>query len=371
MLHLPELRNLYRRLSDTPVLTVYLDGSRTDPAQRLTWRREYEGLRDQLLQKLETAGEGKPAGGAKELDPARSAAGFIDAELAEYDGFLPGDGWFGVASAQGLEYAEPVPIALQPMVDWREGPVVSPYLPVLGMSGPLLLVSVDHARGRVHLYSRGMLSLERELEVEETFEVVPGQGVIQAVAGATGFRGMPAKDAAQRALEDDQGRMFRALREAVSRRAGRGTWVVLNAPPDVQAFLKESLGPGVRDRILDGGAPLFRASDVELIGHAQRSLERIRQHSGGELVDWITEEAHPNGRGALGEEPVERALGRGAVDTLLVSATVADTRPRALEGMVGQAFRGGADVYAMGGPVGGRLDEVAGGVAARLRYPVP
>lgn len=363
MLNLPELRDLYRRLADTPTATAFLDGSRRDPAERTAWRRRYLGRRDKLLAGLKKSRTG-------EDEAAEAAFRHLDEALREYEGFLPSLAWVGVASRERLEWAEPVPVPVRFSVNWTMGPFVAPYLPVLGVASRILLVTVDHQRGEIHAYAKGHLSLEEHCEVEETFELTAGVGVIQSVAGTTGFRGFPAKDAAQGPLSADRERMFETIRAATARLAGADAWVILSAPPDIRTSIRKGLGSELHSRVLDGDSPDFTMSDLERIGFAQEALGRVEEKRDGVLLDQVLNDRGPGGRGVAGRQDTLKALSRGAVSTLLIAHARLREGHEAVEPLVREAFTTGADVRLCQGAAGDILLAEGQGLAAQLRFAV-
>lgn len=363
MLDLLELRELYRRLSDTPTATVFLDGSRRDPAERTAWRRAYQFKRDRLLSKLEQT---DPGGAAA----ARSAFFHVDEAVRAHQGFLPSASWAGFASAEGLEWEEAIPVPVPLYVTWRKGPFVTPYLPALGIGAPLLLATVDHSRGEIHAYEKGLVVLKETFELEETFEAPVGVGVIKSVSGATGFRGFPAKDAAQAALSGDRGRMFDEVRGAISGLVGDDGWVFLSAPPDVQNILGRGFGSDLRARVLEGGFPDFSLSASERVDLAQSVVRTVRQARVGPLLDQIANDRGPAGRGVSGRPDTLKALSRGSVSVLLVSDALVREAPNSLEPLVREALATGADVLLCEEAAGDRLSSEGHGVAAQLRFPI-
>ena len=363
MLDSLELRDLYRRLSATPVATVFLDGSQRDPAQRTAWRRAYQSECDHLLSRLKLT---RPADAAA----AEASLKHIGESLRPHEGFLPSPSWVGVASPERLEWAEQIPIPFDLSVNWGTGPLVTPYLPVVGLADSLLMVVVDHTRGDLYAHKKGELTLKDTFEVEETFEAPVGVGVIKSAGGTTGFRGFPAKDDAQGALAADRERMFEAVRAGISRRAGEDRWILVCAPPDVKTSLSRGLGPDLQTRVLDGGSPDFSLSESDRLGLARDAIRQARQRRDRALLDQILNDLGPGGRGVTGRQDTLKALSQDAAGALLVSETMVRTEAHAVEPFVREALRSGADVRLCDGTAGDLLMQKGQGFAGQLRFAI-
>jgi hypothetical protein len=363
MMDLGELKKLHKELADSSLLSVYLDGSEHNPAERTAWRRRFETLRDDLLDRLSER-EGVDLKGLKR------ALALVQSEMDHHQGFLPAEGWFLLASPDGLVVNEFLPMSVRDRVAWEQSPVLVPYLPVVQRGFPLSVVVADHETATVHRYREGALTSEAPIELEETFETVPGVGVVKSVRQAAGFRGFPAKDAAQRALEDDRHRMLRSAAESVTHRLGRNEWVALSGPRDVVSAIKDLLPNPVQERtvLVDELRPW--TSGTHLLEGARRIVADIQDRKNREMLSEVVEEAHRNGRGALGLRQTKRALDRDAVDMLILSREWCAANPGMAETVLSLAFSGGSDVAQCDGESQALLTEVGEGVAARLRFPI-
>jgi peptide subunit release factor 1 (eRF1) len=164
--------------------------------------------------------------------------------------------------------------------------------------------------------------------------------------------------------------MYEEVRTAISRRSGDDGGILISAPPDVRTSLSRGLGPELRARMLDGGSPDFSLSDSGRLGLAQEGLRQVRQKRDGALLDQILEDLGPGGRGVVGRQDVLKALSRDAAGALLVSEGMCRTEAHAVEPLVREALRSGADLRVCDGAAGILLSEKGQGFAAQLRFPI-
>ena len=120
MLDLRQLTELHRRLKDTPLLSVYLDGDETDPSERTAWRRrlqrETRRLGNELVDHSPT-----------DLAAFGQALEVLESHLGRHHGFLPSPGWAGFVTEGAIHHSESLPVRVPTVVVWQRGALLTPF----------------------------------------------------------------------------------------------------------------------------------------------------------------------------------------------------------------------------------------------------
>lgn len=363
MLTHEQLVDLYRTFRQDKILTVYLDGKASDFAERNAWKRRL----DRQIAEARKAVNGQ----TPEEDGAfGKALERIQAELKEYDAFLPDRGWVGFASPDELIYGQPVRVPMPDLVRWEEGIRVAPYVRALKQERLVLTVLVDSRRARVFEYRDGELSEPKNLNAETFLGDLTDVNMSKRATSHSGVRGKTGTDAAQRFLEVGSERMLKKLMELVTESVGSDGILVLGGTPEAVAQAKGYLPQQVQDRVVVQSALRVDASDPEVRDELEKAASELNQQLQGGLLDEVVNQAKSGGRGALGPEAVEQALREARVDTLLLSRNFIRGSTDYADHLVGAAFEQHADVEELSGEGADRLDVDGEGVAARLRYTV-
>lgn len=361
MLKREELVDLYRKLRQEKVLSVYLDGNATDFAERQAWRRRLE------VQVSEERRRANGTGPAGEEAFARALKKIQDA-LAGYDSFLPLPGWVGFATPEGLVYAEGVRAPMPDLVRWEDGIRVAPYVRALKQDRLVLTALVDSRRARVVEYRGGETIEPWNLNAETFLGDLTDVNMSKRPTGRSGVRGKTGTDAAQRYLEVGSERMMKELAEALAERLGNHGHLVVGGLPEAVAALGEHLPGSLGDRVIHPPSLRVEMSDAEVRDAVEKAASELTQSIQARLLDEVLDQARSGGRGALGMESVEKALREGRVATLLLSRNFLRANPDRADHLVGAAFELHGDVEELSGEGAERLDRESEGVAARLRY---
>jgi peptide subunit release factor 1 (eRF1) len=110
------------------------------------------------------------------------------------------------------------------------------------------------------------------------------------------------------------------------------------------------------------------ATAAEITEAAQHAASALRAAHGQVLLRSLLEDVGVRGRAASGVPAVQRALRAHAVDLLLLSPTFVRAEAAEAEEAVRAALLQGAEVEVLSGDAAVRLDQVANGVGARLRF---
>jgi len=362
MLEVRKLTELHRRFKDVLVLSVYIDGGETDPAERTAWRRALQ----RETQRAAHALEGRPSA---EREAFGRALETLEHEIEGHEGFLPSAGWVGFITEDGVQHSESLPIPVPTVVAWQRGALLTPYLRVLTLDYPAAVVLCDHRRARLFARKGGQWTEGPELEVDRTLEDFSDVNMMKSAHVSSGVRGATARDAARRSLLAESQQLVRNAVEAVVELTGHQGAVIIGGPPDVTSALRSGLpDPLPAHTIIAPGLDLQRTVS-EVSREIVPLVDEIRDREQGDILNAIIDSAHPGGKGTLGVENTRLALDQGAVDVLLVCRRLADEERATVESLVGAALLHGGDVQELTGAAGDRLDT-EGGVGARLRFPV-
>ncbi len=361
MLSQEEVLELQRELSDTFVLSVYLDAEAHDPAKRRAWRVRF----DQLVRRLE---ERLGEASAEEQAQARAALELIQNELSAFEGHLPDSGWVGYATADRLVHGSSIPVPMPDLIAWEKGTRVSPYIRALKQSRPISIVLADQRHARILRYHYGALE-EREIIQSDVAEREGApDGSAKRAGGRSGMRGEPRSDAARKSEETSTRRL---VREVADRFSGglEGGFLLVGGSSEVSRQILAALPTSAGDRASELPGVHGDSSDAEIRAAVEAAASELSQRVQSAIVDEVIEASRSAGRGALGLERTERALQAGAVDTLVLTRNFARQDPGRVERLVDLALDSGATVEELGEAGGEALDR-EGGIGARLRYSV-
>ncbi len=361
MLTRDQLAELYRGLQREKVLSVYVDGVGRDPALRRIWRRR-------LSQELEKEAHRLREVDSGEREAFKAAQDRLLKELDDFDTFLPGKGWVGFATADGVRHAESLPVQVPNLARWAPGPRVAPYIRGLKQLRPMAVAMVDSRRGRIFLYKEGALEEVEDFRADTFLGDLMDPSAPQRAGHHSGSRGETATDAAQRFLEEGTSRMLKRVRDVCLDLIKPDGFLLLGGDQEAVALLRPTLPKKLDRRILENpslfvemGLPEVKKAAAE----GASTLAKLRQHS---LLEQITEQAYSGGNGSLGGEETILALREGRVDILALSRGFVEANPDLADQCVSDAFQQGADVRVLSGAPGEKLDAEGGGIGARLRY---
>ncbi len=364
MLTRDQLADLYRGLQQERVLSVYLDGVGKDPARRRVWRRR-------LAQELEREAHRLGLDNSDEKDGFETAQELVLKKLDDYQSFLPGKGFVAFATADGIRHAETLPVQVPNLVRWGTGPKVAPYIRGLKQLRPMVTALVDGRRGRVFRYKEARVEEVLDLRSDTFLGDLTDEASRKMASTHSGTRGKTATDAAQRYLEVAAGKMLKKVRDLVCDLACEDGFVLLGGTQEALAILRPMMPKVMDRRILENTSLFVEMSLPEVKAATAEGASALAKRRQQELLDQIEEQTYARGNGCLGGENTVRALMDGSVDILVLSRSFVEANPDFADQCVGQAFRQNAEVRVLGGGPADRLDEVGGGIGARLRYRSP
>lgn len=362
MLTPTELRELWRDLAETQVLSVYLDTRVTDPAMREAWRPALNSA--------------VRAAGARITDEAERARYERAAEWLRDPESPPGGmwgapGWVAFATEDGVRYATDLPVRPAPLAEWRQGPVIAPFMRALKQHRPVIAAVVESRAVRLYRYALGGLESIEELtaESEETGAAAASPAGSRGSSYPAARGAVGTETAARRRLAGFQ-RMASTLGERLAALAGDTGWVLIGGTSEWAHQAHETLGRQFEGRLLVSPTLHHGASDAEIVREAKDAATELRGAHGRVIVDQLLERAGGHARAEVGLPAVQRALHASAVDLLLVSPELIRTQEDVAERAVRSAIEQGATVEVPSGDAAEKLDRAASGIAARLRFPI-
>jgi hypothetical protein len=351
------ITQLHRELHDEYVLSVYIAADEHDPAQRSSWR-------SRLAASLNTIETSLRSDASPLFARARE---HVDARLQMYRGFLPGRGWAIFATAEGVHLAGELPAAMPDLVRWRRGPVLAPCLRAVKQEKPILVALIDSRRARLLRYQSGQLTEHADYRADGFIDDLTDRNASKRAATTSGIRGATATDAADRIRRQETQRLLRRVAEAL-RAEGRDEPIIIGGSAAAAAALAKMLhGCGAGSVLVEASLHVtMSASDILAVIAPLASSLTQAAHSA--LVHHVLDLAGADQRGVLGLRPTSSAGELGQVELLLLTPRFLQAHEHDAEALITRAFDTGTAVDIMVGDAAARLDDLAGGVAGRLRF---
>lgn len=362
MLNHDELVELYREHRERKILSVYLDGKATDFAERNAWRRRLE----LALVEAHRVVDGSP----DEEAAFRKAQKAVEGALADFSNFLPDRGWVGFATENGLVHGGAVRVPMPDLIRWENGIRVAPYVRALKQERLVVTVLVDSRRARIFEYKDGELTEPENLNAETFLGDLTDINQSKRPTAHSGVRGKTATDAAQKSLGVVADRMMKRLAERISERVGTEGHLVIGGTSESVAQAVDHLPAGIRARFIEWPSLRVEMSDAEVRDAVEAAASRLNQSLQEQELAEVVDLARSGGKGALGADPVLKALKESRVDTLFLSRGFIRANPEYADHLVGAAFEQHAEVEELSYEGAERLDTEGEGVAARLRYTI-
>jgi hypothetical protein len=268
MLNSSQLVALERSLRGKRVLSVYLDGTATDPAKQRTWRVQLDHNLGDLRARL--------AGSAHtEREELAQCLPLLDRELTAFTGNVGAPGWAAFVTADRVHEASLLPVAMPTQATWSTGACVAPYMRALKELRPVALVLADSARADVHRYQLGKLEHIETVHAHHTVMAPSHMGDTPRSGFHSGTRGATGHDEAQRSLLEGTNRMLADVAERVMRVATPTGWMVAGGIPHVRGQLADKLRALAPDRVLTVSLDIH-ASAADLVNAAHAAASTLR-----------------------------------------------------------------------------------------------
>ena len=263
---------LYRKHRTESVLSVYLDASQTDPANRANWSRWLnDQVRDLRRQLTESGAD------SRSFDAAH---GHIEGALGNPDRFLSGRGWAGFATESELIYAEGLPVPMPNLIRWEAGVRVAPYLRAVKQSTPVPVAIADSRRVRIFCYLGGSLEERYDLHADRDFGDLSDSSGSRRAGRTSGVRGETGKDKAAALLDAQTDRLIADAADRLVELADDQATIVLGGVEPVVARLEKALPAEALVSIRPGLSFDDSLSDLRaVVEEAASQASRERQSS--------------------------------------------------------------------------------------------
>ncbi len=355
-----QLIALAHSLRDTRVLTVYLDGTATDPAGQRSWRVHLE----QSLQNLRAWLDGSDH---SERENFEKCIRLLEKELEPFTENVPMHGWAAFITADGVREASLLPVGMPTQAVWSTGVSVAPYMRALKETRPVVVVHADSTRADVYKYYLGKIERVKTLRAYHTVMKPSHMGDAPRVGFHAGTRGDTGHDEAQRSLLVGTTRMLSDAAERAILVAGDDGWIVTGGIPQVSLHLADMLAARAPDRVLHDDSLDIHASKADLAAAARAAASKLRNTMDGARVAEILETSNATGLGAMGPAATRETLDQRRVRELYLTHHFLENHAAAAEDAVRSAIEQGALVEEVSGAAAEHLDA-HGGMGARLRY---
>jgi len=351
------LTSLYQNAHESDVLSIYIDADQADPAKRRVWRTRVDQELAGARSRTEAAG-----GDMAAFDAAERA---LVAKLDEFSRFLPGPGWIGFASADGVIWADLVPVPMPTLAVWERGLRVAPYVRALKQDRPVVVALADRFRARVFTYLQGEVEETDDLQAAEDQD--SGEEAGRRSGERSGTRGN-ASDAARAQVEVRAKRMLANAVARIHDLAGADGLVVVGGTRETGARLMGMLSEAVQERATIVQSLHLEMTPAEVKEHAEAAATELTRRVQSEIAADVVERAQSGGRGVLGDEATATALLERRVERLVLTRDFVTERGTRADHMVGTAFEQGTMVEEISGEGADLLDSEGGGVGAQLRW---
>lgn len=365
MLTREQLVELERRLRERWVLSVYVDATVQDPAERGAWRVKLDTSLAAIRLSLRDATH-------DEREAFAAATARLHESLAAVSGALRSTGWVAFVTDADVPYAEGLPVPMPTLVTWERGMRIAPYLRALREHRPAIVALLDSHHARLYRYQLGRLESVETLHAHAVVGPVYHMGDAPDPGFHGGVRGTTGTDANQRTLREGLRRMLVETAERISTLAGSDAWIVLGGTPQPTQALATLLAEheDLKPRIALPSLHVW-CTEAEIARVAATTAGEMRARRDLAVMAGLVEGTPHERFAAFGQAATRRALRAGAVRELLVSRRFLDEFASAGERLVRAALDEGAEIEEVSGAAADRLDALCGGVAARLRFGLP
>ncbi len=361
MLELAEIVAVEKKLCQTQVLSVYVNSTMSNPAERMVWRKELDKGISDAREKLSRASA------AEKRDFERAVSDLLH-KLPDDEAVHASRGWAGFFPANGEGVTQHLPTSVPNMVVWDTGIRVAPLVRAQKQLTPVIVVLADSRMTQLYRYHEGKLEELGSIEAEAVIGPVSHMGDAPRQGFHVGKRGTAGADEADRAFRTAKEKMYRELEERLLKLADNDSWIVVGGTSEACSDIENLVPARLKERVLVNQSLHMKSRQAELSEAAKTGASELRKRSDANLIETIAELAGARGRGAVGLKPTLNALRDHSVQTLLFTTRLMETHGSVAETLVRLALHQGAELEHVTGDAAIRLDEDFDGVAARLRF---
>jgi hypothetical protein len=355
-----ELAALYRSLGDELVLSVYVDGSITNPADQRAWHV-------QLHRQLADVRRSLTSADSATRQSFDDCVGQLDTATSRLTAGVGAPGWVAFVTADRIHAAHQLPVSVPTRATWGLGPRIAPYIRSLKEDRAVVVVVADARRAVLYRYHLMELSRAGAVRSHHSIDHPEHMGTPVRRGFHSPTRGTAGHDAAQQALLEGRDRMIDHVSQRALDLAKSDGWILVGGIARVAARLAEQLEASAPHRILEVSALDVHAAPAEVKAFARSGASELRAMADERRLSAIIEAAGAHGLAVAGADGVSEALVQLAVRDLYLTARYLDGHADAAEQAARAAINQDASVEVVAGRAAALLDE-QGGVAAGLRF---
>ena len=364
MLTHDELLSLSHLLRNDQVLSIYIDGTNRDPAQRHAWRVQLNQSLDAARQSL--------AGTSHDTRTAfDDCVALLENELATLadSGSVRAPGFIAFITRTRVHLAERVAATMPTAAIWGTGPYLTPYVRALKQSRPVVIVVADARASRIYQYRSGVLLRNDTIHTHAVTPEPSHMGAPPSPGYHGGTRGATGEAGEQRAhLAATERMLAEAAGKAVTL-AGHDGWIVVGGVARTATQLTRRIAQTASERVQECESLDVHSTDAEIAAAAQTHASLLRDAYDSHQVADVIAAVEAGAAGTLGAEATRYALEQACVRELYFTEHYVRDNGWAAEEMVRAAMAQNAKVEEVVRDVATHLDAY-GGIAARLRYPL-
>ena len=361
----PDLLRFVRAHRDDLVLSVYVEGIPSDPAERERWRVH---LRNGFATAREALGDAS----REEREAFERCAALVSERLTSRP--ERGDnGWACFCTADGEIIDTTLPEGDETSVSWGLGVRIVPYLRVADESAEnAIIVQLDRRQAVVSQLRDGTLHELFTSGTEETHKPARHMGDTPRYGFHQGKRGVAVTDDIQRQRREATERLFSTVQKRLATLAEGGLPIVIGGTPETTAHFVNTLPTSIASRCVVTPALNPQSTEAETTEAVRAALRILRSRLQARRVSALHDAAFADGRAAVGFQEAARAADLGAIAELIFSDRAWRENPEEIEALVQRALADGADVtFASKEELEAAAQGDDDGVLAGLRFPVP
>ena len=360
MMTLAQLAALHRSLRDERVLSVYLDGTASDPAIQRSWRTQLDNALKDLREWL---------GGSQydEREAFERSLTVLDDALASFMAGFGAPGWVAFIANDRVVETHLLPVSVPTLAVWSNGPAIAPYMRALKQSRPVIAVVADASKADVYRYQGGKLESVDLIRSHHVMEPVSHMGAPPRQGFHSGTRGTAGKDAAQKRMLEGRNRMINETAERAVALADADGFIVVGGIKRVVKRIVSLLGELAPGRVLELESLDIHAPLSEIADAAKQGASDLRAAIDNQRLAEIAEQAGAGGLGALGPEETRLALEQSSVRDLYLTHQFLEDHAADAERAVRAALDQQAVVEEVSSKAAEDLERL-GGMAAGLRF---
>jgi hypothetical protein len=359
MLTLQQLTTFHRSLRSKLVLSVYIDGTASDPANQRAWRTQLDNSLKNLREWLEGSTH-------TERETFERTVYLLEDALKPFNAGFGAPGWVAFITEDMVIVSHTLPVVVPTIAVWSTGPVVAPYVRTLKETRPVIVVMADASKADLYRYQTGTLEKLDTVRSHHVVEPPSHMGAPPRQGFHSGTRGSSGKDAAQKSQLEGRDRMIHETVERVIESASADGFIVVGGIKRVANRIVSQLEELAPSRVLLMPVDIH-ATTAQVMEAARVGSSTLRAALDSRRLGDITEEARRGGLGALGPDETAQALETMSVRDLFLTHQFLENHASDAENVVRAALAQQASVEEVSDGPAEDLEKV-GGVAAGLRF---